>query len=123
VTAAVIERGGRLLVARRPEGSHLAGCWEFPGGKCELGEMAARCLERELLEELGARAVVGEEIFRTTYAYEDRLLDLRFFRCALLDEPRPLLGQDLRWVARYDLRALTFPPADAELVRLLSPGP
>ncbi len=123
VTAAVIERDGRLLLARRPEGSHLAGCWEFPGGKCEAGEAVDRCLTRELAEELGARVVVGEEIFRTIHAYEDRVLDLRFFRCVLVDDPVPLLGQELRWVAPSDLPALEFPPADAELVRRLSPNP
>ena len=119
VTAAVIERDGRLLVARRLEGSHLAGFWEFPGGKCEPGEPAERCLERELLEELGARAIVREEILRTPYAYEDRTLDLRFFRCELITEPAPLLGQEIRWVRRQDLGSLAFPPADRELVERL----
>jgi 8-oxo-dGTP diphosphatase len=92
VTAAVIERDGRLLVARRLKGSHMAGCWEFPGGKCEPGEAPEACLARELLEELGVAAVVQDEIYRTTYAYADRRLDLRFFTCVLLSEPRPLLG-------------------------------
>jgi len=104
VTAAVVEREGRLLVTRRLEGSHLAGCWEFPGGKCGRGEPADACLARELLEELGVAATVHEEVYRTTYAYGDRVLDLRFFRCDLASEPRPLLGQEIRWVARRELR-------------------
>jgi 8-oxo-dGTP diphosphatase len=120
VTAAVIERDGRLLVARRLEGSHMGGCWEFPGGKCERGESAEACLARELLEELGAAASVHEEIYRTTYAYDDRVLDLRFFRCELTTEPRPLLGQEVRWVERRDLATLEFPPADTELVARLA---
>jgi 8-oxo-dGTP diphosphatase len=120
VTAAVIEEDGRLLVARRLKGSHMAGFWEFPGGKCEAGETPEGCLARELVEELGVTATVAEEIYRTTYAYDDRVLDLRFFRCHLDDEPRPLLGQEIRWVRRSDLSALDFPPADAELVRRLS---
>jgi 8-oxo-dGTP diphosphatase len=120
VTAAVIERDGRLLVTRRLEGSHLAGFWEFPGGKCEAGETPEACLARELLEELGTAAAVHEEIYRTTYTYKDRALDLRFFRCAVDTEPRPLLGQEVRWVARRDLLLLEFPPADAELVALLA---
>ena len=122
VTAAVIERDGRLLVARRLEGSHLAGCWEFPGGKCEPGETAEHCLEREIREELGATVIVREEIYRTTYAYADRVLDLRFFRCDLATEPAALLGQEMRWVARAELPALTFPPADKELVEQLAAG-
>jgi 8-oxo-dGTP diphosphatase len=122
VTAAVIERDGLLLVARRLSGTHMGGCWEFPGGKCEPGEAPDACLARELLEELDASAVVGEEIYRTTYAYADRLLELRFFACALLSEPRPLLGQEVRWVRRRDLASLEFPPADRELVERLAAG-
>jgi A/G-specific adenine glycosylase len=120
VTAAVVERKGRLLVARRLEGSHMGGRWEFPGGKCEPGESARACLRRELKEELGVTAVVHEEIYRTTYAYEDRVLDLRFFRCDLVGEPQSLLGQEVRWVARRNLSRLEFPPADDELVARLA---
>jgi 8-oxo-dGTP diphosphatase len=123
VTAAVIERDGRLLVARRLKDSHMGGFWEFPGGKCEPGESPEDCLAREIVEELGATASVEEEIFRTTYAYDDRVLDLRFFRCRLAGDPRPLLGQEIRWVARADLRTLAFPPADAELVARLAGCP
>jgi 8-oxo-dGTP diphosphatase len=122
VTAAVVERDGRLLVTRRLDGTHLAGHWEFPGGKCEPGESPEQCLARELLEELGVAASVGAEIYRTEYAYDDRRLDLRFFSCALTGEPLPVLGQKIRWVARRQLAALRFPPADAELVELLAKG-
>lgn len=122
VTAAVVERDGRLLVARRLEGSHMGGFWEFPGGKCEPGEPPDACLARELLEELGVVATIHEEVYRTTYAYGTRVLDLRFFRCDLAAEPRPLLGQEIRWVPRHQLETLEFPPADAELVtRLAAP--
>ncbi|HEX7487173.1 MAG TPA: (deoxy)nucleoside triphosphate pyrophosphohydrolase [Vicinamibacterales bacterium] len=120
VTAAVIERDGRLLVARRREGTHMGGCWEFPGGKCEPGESAEACLARELAEELGVTARVDEEVYRTSYAYDDRVLDLRFFRCELTSEPRPLLGQEIRWVRRHDLTMLEFPPADSELIARLA---
>ena len=120
VTAAVVERDGRLLVTRRLEGTHLAGCWEFPGGKCEGGEAPEPCLERELREELGVESTVGPEIHRTLYTYGGKVLDLRFFRCEIAGEPRPLLGQEVRWVARAGLRDLRFPPADAELVEMLS---
>ena len=120
VTAAVVERDGRLLVTRRLEGSHMAGFWEFPGGKCEPGEAPETCLARELLEELGVAATIHEEIYRTTYAYGDRVLDLRFFRCDLAAEPRALLDQAIRWVPRHELQSLEFPPADAELVARLA---
>lgn len=119
VAAAVVEREGRLLVAQRLEGTHLAGCWEFPGGKCEPGEDVRAGLVRELREELGVAAIVGEEIHRTHYAYGERRLELIFFRCELDGEPFPLLGQEIRWVRRDDLRQLRFPPADAELIAIL----
>jgi 8-oxo-dGTP diphosphatase len=120
VTAAVVERDGRLLVARRIDGTHLAGHWEFPGGKCEAGEGPEACLARELREELGVEARVGAEIYRTLYSYADRRLHLRFFSCEIEGEPRPLLGQEIRWVERHEMSALPFPPADAELVERLA---
>jgi 8-oxo-dGTP diphosphatase len=119
VTAAVIDRDGRFLVTRRQEGVHLEGCWEFPGGKCDAGESLDACLARELREELDVEARVGEEVFTTTHSYPDRRVELHFLRCQLRGEPRPQLGQDMRWVSRDELAALEFPPADAELIRLL----
>jgi 8-oxo-dGTP diphosphatase len=119
VSAAVVERDGLLLVTQRLAGTHLAGHWEFPGGKCEPGERPSACLAREIREELGVKAVVGPEIHRTRYSYDERRLELVFFRCELEGEPQPLLGQDLRWVRRDELGALRFPPADSELIALL----
>ena len=122
VTAAVVERGGRYLVARRLAGTHLEGLWEFPGGKCQPGETAEACLQREIREELGAGIQVGPMILQTTHQYPDRNIELRFFRVELEEEPRPLLGQQLQWVRREDLRSLEFPPADGQLIRLLAEG-
>jgi len=120
VTAAVIERDGRFLVTQRLAGTHLEGLWEFPGGKCKQGESLVRCLEREIVEELGTTVTVGNEIFHVTHHYPDRSVALHFFSCSLVAEPRPLLGQEMRWVAREDLRSLKFPPADDQLIDLLS---
>ena len=119
VTAAVVERDGRVLVTRRQRGVHLEGLWEFPGGKQEDCESLAACLRRELREELDVAAHVGEEIYTTTHEYPERGVELHFLRCELRGEPRPLLGQEIRWVARADLASLEFPPADAELIRIL----
>ena len=122
VTAAVIERDGMFLVTRRPEGTHLAGYWEFPGGKCDRGESLPSCLTREIREELDAGIDVGGELFSMSHTYPDRVVHLHFFRGELTDEPRPTLGQEMRWVRREDLQALAFPPADAELITRLGRG-
>ena len=119
VTAAVIERDGALLVTRRQAGVHLEGYWEFPGGKCDAGETLEACLARELREELDVGARIGDEVFTTTHAYPERAVELHFFRCELLGEPRPQQGQEMRWVPRSELHALEFPPADEELIRVL----
>jgi mutator protein MutT len=120
VAAAVIEREGRFLVTRRQAGVHLEGYWEFPGGKCEKGEAIDTCLARELREELAADIHVGREVFASSHAYPDRTVELHFLSCVLLNTPTPQVGQDMRWVARDDLTSLTFPPADTELIELLS---
>jgi 8-oxo-dGTP diphosphatase len=120
VTAAVIERGGAYLVTRRPGGVHLEGYWEFPGGKCEPGEDHETCLRREIEEELGVDVRVGRQIFEVAHEYPDRAVELHFFECELLGEPVARLGQEMRWVWAGDLAALEFPPADAELIKLLA---
>ena len=119
VSAAVIVRDGSYLVTRRQRGVHLEGLWEFPGGKCEPGESIADCLRRELREELGTDATVGVELLAVTHGYADRQIELHFIECELTAEPTPLLGQEMRWVRREDLRSLQFPPADDELIALL----
>ncbi len=119
VAAAVIERAGRFLVTRRQPGTHLAGTWEFPGGKCEPGETVAACLERELHEELALAARVADTICTVTHDYPDRRVELHFLRCDPEGEPTPVLGQQMEWVPREKLGELEFPPADAELIRLL----
>lgn len=122
VVAAVIEREGAFLLTLRPPGSHLAGLWEFPGGKREPHESDAEALRRELHEELDILAEVGELVHAVTHAYAERTVELRFYACAFQGIPKPMIGQDMRWVARHDLPGLPFPDADAALIRLLA-GP
>lgn len=119
VTAAVIERNGAFLMTRRLDGTHLAGHWEFPGGKCHKDETLEASLIREIKEELDAAIDVGLEILATTHEYPERVVELRFFRCVLRSDPRPVLGQKIRWVAREELGSFPLPPADNELVRRL----
>ena len=122
VTAAVIDRGGTFLLTRRLRGTHLEGSWEFPGGKCEPGESHAACLAREIREELGAELRIGTEILSVTHPYPERVVELHFFACELIGEPRPMIGQEMRWVPRDELKSLELPPADAELIEILSGG-
>lgn len=119
VIAAIVEREGLILVAQRVAGTHLAGYWEFPGGKLEPSENHRQCLEREMKEELDATVEVGPLVHSTSFAYPKRTVELHFYNCVLTNEPTPLLGQQLRWVSRPELETLQFPPADLELVRLL----
>ena len=120
VTAAIIERDGSFLMTRRLKGVHLAGYWEFPGGKCDPGESLDACLLRELREELAVDAAIGERILTTSHEYPDRRIELTFFRVELRGDPSPQLGQEMQWIARADLATLKLPPADDELVALLT---
>lgn len=120
VTAAVIVDGDRFLLTRRLHGTHLEGQWEFPGGKCDPGESLADCLVREIDEELGCSVTVGREIYSITHAYPERTVELHFFACTLGGGPRPMLGQEMRWVERRLLGSLSFPEADRELIAFLS---
>lgn len=120
VTAAVVEREHGFLVTRRLKGTHLAGYWEFPGGKCEAGETHAACLAREIREELGCESQVGAKLLTVTHDYADRSVELHFFRCELDGEPQALLGQEIRWVRPEVLRSLSFPPADEALIQMLA---
>lgn len=122
VTAAVVEQGGAFLLTRRLHGTHLAGHWEFPGGKLHAGETLEECLAREIREELDAEIEVGSEILATVHDYPERSIELRFFRCALKSDPKPTMGQEMRWVPRAELTSVQLPPADDELVKLLMGG-
>jgi mutator protein MutT len=123
VAAAIIERDGRLLVTKRQKGVHLEDYWEFPGGKCDAGETIADCLTRELREELAVDVHVDAEVLSTSHAYDDRVVELHFLRCRLEGDPQPLIAQDMRWVPRAQLKDLQFPPADQELIQMLTADP
>ena len=123
VVAAIVRRAdGRLLVTRRVDGTHLAGLWEFPGGKCEPGESHEACLARELREELDVASEIGDELLVTEHDYADRTVRLHFRWCRITGEPKPMLGQQIRWAHRGELPALEFPPADRELIEVLTSG-
>lgn len=117
---AVIERGGRYLVDRRPAGVHLPGVWEFPGGKRRAGESWRACLRREVREELGINIRVIRRLEPITYQYPDRNVRLEVFRCAIQTGiPNPLQCQEIKWVTSTQLGRLRLPPANQRLVASL----
>ena len=120
VVAAVIERAGRYLITRRLEGTHLAGLWEFPGGKTQPAETPEGALRRELREELGVEASVGELIEEATWTYPEKTVRILFFRCTVLGEPCPQERQEMLWVKAADLGRYAFPAADLRLVERLA---
>ncbi len=120
VVAAVIERDGRFLLTLRPDGTHLAGHWEFPGGKVHDAETHAEALRREISEELDAAIDVGELLHAVTHAYPEKTVALYFYRCVLSGVPTPMIGQQMRWVARDELASLPFPEADRDLIAQLT---
>lgn len=122
MVAAVIERSDHFLLTLRPEGTHLAGHWEFPGGKCYPHESHAEALRRELHEELDILGIVGDVVYRVTHRYPERSVQLHFYRCEFEGEPKPMIGQRVEWVSRQRLLELPFPDADAELIQLLANG-
>jgi 8-oxo-dGTP diphosphatase len=125
VAAALIQdEAGRYLITQRRRGSHLAGLWEFPGGKQEAGESPEACLRRELAEELAGNFSVGEPFATIRWDYPDRTVTLHFFRCRLESGTiEPLESQTMAWVAPERLGEFDFPPADREIVARLRARP
>jgi 8-oxo-dGTP diphosphatase len=120
VVAAVIERDGSFLLTLRPDGTHLAGHWEFPGGKVHDSETHEEALRREIFEELDAIARVGALVHTVTHAYPEKTVQLFFYKCELDGEAKPMMGQQMRWVAKAALSSLPFPEADRDLITILA---
>lgn len=121
VAAGLVFHDHRLLITQRPPGSHLAGLWEFPGGKREAGETWEDCLRRELAEELGIGVEVGRLHTDLSHAYPEKTVHLRFYLCALrAGAPQALGCSAFAWVERRELAHYEFPPADARLLAELA---
>jgi mutator protein MutT len=121
VAAAVIDASGRVLIAQRPPGKHLAGGWEFPGGKLEPSEDRRTGLARELSEELGITlSAPPRPLIRVRHAYDygEVLIDMWVVR-RYSGEPSGLDGQALRWVSQEELEATELLPADGPIVAAL----
>ncbi len=120
VVAAVLVEDGRVLLTQRKKGAHLAGAWEFPGGKVEPGEDPKRALARELQEEIGVEALISDIVEVTFHAYPEKDVLLLFYAAARKpDSPEPsaIDVADVRFASAADLRDEDFPPADVDVLR------
>lgn len=120
VVAAALLDGSRVLIAERPAGKHMAGWWEFPGGKVASGETDADALVRELREELGVEARPQAEVMTLTHEYADRIIDLVLWSAAIVHgTPAGLDGQKLKWVECRNLGGERLLPADEPFIAAL----
>ena len=120
VAAAVCIDGARVLLTKRPSGTHLAGAWEFPGGKLEPGESPEEALAREMREECGVEVEVGAALDVTFWRYPKKNVLLLFYRTTITGGAVQHLGvEDHAWVTRDALDDYTFPPADVGVLTRL----
>jgi 8-oxo-dGTP diphosphatase len=121
VTAAVIERDGKILCARRKPGLVAGGLWEFPGGKLEDGEAPELGLRRELEEELGVEARIGDFLCSVPFSGSIAAFELIVFRAELLGDDFHLTDHDeIRWLAPEDMDEALFSKPDRPVVRMLA---
>ena len=124
VVAALLTRDAKLLVCQRRHDDKFPLLWEFPGGKVEAGETPQQALARELREELGVDAHIGDEVHRTRYHYDMLKEDLLllFFRASLRDSTslQNLAFEKFEWTDLSSLAQYEFLPADKELIGLVA---
>ncbi len=119
VVAAAVVRDHRLLLSRRPAGSHLEGHWELPGGKIEPGESPAAALQRELREELGVTAEIGRPLCFNWHDYRDRQVLLLVYEATFAGAPEALECSAVGWFTPEQIESLTTPAADEPIFRQL----
>lgn len=124
VAAALFNARGEVLIAQRPAGKHMAGRWEFPGGKVAAGESDADALTRELAEELGVQVIQAHPLIDLSHEYEDRRVELSMWVVdEFAGEPQSLDGQSLKWVPIQRLHAEDILEADRPFIELLQRKP
>ncbi|WP_024327880.1 Nudix family hydrolase [Thioalkalivibrio sp. AKL19] len=116
----ILDPHGRVLVTRRQGARHLAGLWEFPGGKVAAGESPATALARELEEELGLAVASADQCLTIEHAYAERAVRLHVFRVyAWSGVPRGREGQPMEWRAPAELDPTAFPAANRAMLHAL----
>jgi 8-oxo-dGTP diphosphatase len=124
VAGVMLDPDGRLLLAQRPPGKHLAGAWEFPGGKCEHGESPRQALARELKEELGIVLRQADPWMQVPWRYDGGELLLDAWRVGRWDgTPRSLEGQALQWIRPAQVDPAILAPADRPVLAMLVQSP
>ncbi|MFN8792472.1 MAG: 8-oxo-dGTP diphosphatase MutT [Bdellovibrionales bacterium] len=117
VVAGFLKKEGRILVGQRPENHSLAGLWEFPGGKIELGESPEEALSRELSEELGIEAQIGELKLSVTHSYNDVGIVILFYEVLYWKgEPKAKHHLMLEWIYPEELRERSIPDANKKVL-------
>ena len=120
VAAALYDAAGRVLISERPPGKHLAGRWEFPGGKLDPGESEAAALTRELAEELGITVLRARPLMRLAHNYDDRRVDISLWVVETFSgTPAGLDGQQLKWVPPPTLHDEDMLAADVPFIAAL----
>ncbi|WP_197442210.1 (deoxy)nucleoside triphosphate pyrophosphohydrolase [Thalassoglobus polymorphus] len=118
---AVVLSQGRVLVGTRDQDAHLGGQAEFPGGKCEAGESAAKCAIRECLEETGLQVEIAERLHQEVFEYPDRTVSLTFYLCRLVEAAAPHPSAlPFEWVELETLPARNFPSGNQAVLRILA---
>lgn len=118
VAAGIIIKDDRVLISQRPAGKHLAGYWEFPGGKVEANESDREALARELFEELGIQVHVGDLKHEVCFEYPQKTVHLLFFECRPQADSQAYAKDvaDLMWADAEQLEGLQFPPANVAVL-------
>ncbi len=120
-TAIIFDDKNRILIGQRPEGKALAGLWEFPGGKQEVGETIEQCIMREIKEELNVSCNVGDFLLSVSKEYEHGDFKLMVYAAKIKDVEnlQAKVHQQLQWVYSRDMAKYEFPAADAEIIKFL----
>jgi 8-oxo-dGTP diphosphatase len=120
VVAAIIKDKDKILIAQRNSKDHLAGKWEFPGGKIEPGETPEECLVREIREELRIDVEIGSFYDDNVYGSKDQAIHLLFYWAEVMNgKITAIVHDDVKWITTKELARFDFAPADIPIVKRL----